>query len=44
MGRADEGVKALDARFMFLEWKGDSIFIPGHDEGGEANQAVVTVG
>ena len=38
------GAKALVVKFTAFEWKGDSLFVIGEDEGGQANQAKVSVG
>jgi Ran GTPase-activating protein (RanGAP) involved in mRNA processing and transport len=43
---ADKAIstKALDQREMFFKHVGDSVYVEGHDEGGELNQAPVRVG
>lgn len=43
-GSTDDHLTALDARKMWIEWLGESVVVEGLDEGGEANQAPVTVG
>jgi hypothetical protein len=43
-GARSTSTKALDARKMWIEWSEDTVFVEGHGEGAERDQAPVVVG